>query len=55
MGNSMSNYQFGCGATGGGFKASPDDLCWMAEEGEWDKIIKVINSGVSAIELIRSK
>ena len=55
MGNSLSNYQFGCGATGGGFKATAEDLCWMAEDGEWDEIIKVVNSGVSVIELIRSK
>lgn len=54
MGNAMSNYQFGCGATGGGFKASADDLCWMAEEGNWDGILKTINSGTAVIEKVRS-
>jgi len=50
----MSNYQFGCGATGGGFKASADDLCWMALEGDWDGILKTINSGTAVIEKARS-
>ena len=54
MGNSMSNYQFGCGQTGGGFKATSDDLSWMAVEGRWDEILKTINSGTDAIELVRS-
>jgi hypothetical protein len=30
--------------TGGGFKATAEDLCWMALEGDWDGILKTINS-----------
>ncbi len=47
MGNALSNYGFGGGATS-------DDLCWLAMEGEWDDIVKIINSGTSAIEVVRS-
>tara|TARA_R110000824_G_scaffold27866_1_gene94154 strand:+ start:47 stop:385 length:339 start_codon:yes stop_codon:yes gene_type:complete len=54
MGNALSNYQFGRGAAGGGFEATSDDLCWLAMEGKWDDIVKTINSGMSAIELVRS-
>ena len=57
MGNSLSNYQFGRGsyAPKNTLRVTAQDLCWMAEDGEWDEIIKVVNSGVSVIELIRSK
>ncbi len=54
MGYAMSNFQFGCGATGGGFKATAEDLCWMALEGDWDGILKTINSGTAVIEKVRS-
>ena len=57
MGNSLSNYQFGCGsyAPKNALRVTAEDLCWMAEDGNWDEIIKVVNSGVSVIELVRSK
>ena len=55
MGYAMSNYQFGCGSNWiGGFQATSEDLCWMAVEGRWDEILKVINSGTATIESARS-
>jgi len=53
MGYAMSNYQFGCNSNWIG-EATADDLCWMAVEGRWNEILKVINSGTSTIESARS-
>ena len=32
---------------------SRNDVIWEAESGNWDKVIKMLNSGTSAIESIR--
>jgi len=31
------------------------DLVWAAEDGEWDKVVEIINSGVQAVESARSR
>jgi len=43
-GSAYSNFQL---------KHSRNDVIWEAENGNWDDVIKMLNSGTSAIESIR--
>jgi hypothetical protein len=43
-GNAFSNWNTDC---------SKEDVIWEAESGNWDDVIKMLNSGTSAIESIR--
>ena len=43
-GYAFSNYQMNC---------SKPDLLWEAEEGEWDNVLKMINTGTSQVSQIR--
>jgi hypothetical protein len=44
-----------CGSAYSNFQLehSRNDVIWEAESGNWDKVIKMLNSGTSAIESIR--
>jgi hypothetical protein len=46
LGYSMSNYQMEC---------TTEDLKWEVEDGNWDKVIEMINSGTARIESVKSK
>jgi hypothetical protein len=43
-GNAFSNWNLDC---------SREDVVWEAEIGSWNKVVKMLNSGTSAIESIR--
>lgn len=43
-GNAFSNWNTDC---------SKEDVIWEAESGNWEDVIKMLNSGTSAIESIR--
>jgi hypothetical protein len=46
MGYSLRNYQM---------EHSVTDIVWEAEDSNWDKVIKMINSGTARIESVKSK
>jgi hypothetical protein len=46
MGYALSNWQM---------KSPIYEIEWMADEGEWDEVLRMINSGTSAIEKIMSR
>jgi len=46
MGFSLSNFQFKC---------QPYEIEWSADESEWNKVFKMINSGTSVIESVVSR
>lgn len=50
-----------CGTTGYGyslynyqFEPPVPEIIWAADEGDWDEVIKMLNSGVALIETVRS-
>ncbi len=45
-GSSMSNWQM---------KYDTMDLTWAADEGNWDEVIKMINTGTSQISEVRAR
>ena len=45
-GNAFSNFQM---------EHTRNDIIWEAEEGNWNEVIKMINSGTSVIESIKFK
>lgn len=46
MGNSLSNWQM---------KHQPYEIEWKADDQKWDDVIKMINSGTSVIESVKSR
>jgi hypothetical protein len=46
MGYSISNWQM---------KTTKHDLEWLADEEGWDEVIKLINTGTSKIESVKSR
>jgi len=45
-GYSISNWQM---------KADIDELCWCADSGEWNEVFRMINTGTSQIQSVRSR
>jgi hypothetical protein len=46
MGYAISNWQM---------KANTHELEWLADEGAWEKVIGLINTGTSQIESVKSR
>ena len=38
-----------------GIKADRDDIEWLADDAKWSEVFKLINSGYSKIESVRSR
>lgn len=51
MGFSLSNWQFGFKEGG----IEPYQIEWKADEGNWDDVIRMINSGTEAIQKVVSR
>lgn len=45
-GHALSNWQM---------KHDTIDLCWAADEGHWDNVIQMINTGTSIVEKARQR
>ena len=46
MGNALSNYQM---------RHSKEEIEWEADDNNWDRVTRMINSGTSVIESVKSR